>query len=103
MGPYGSTYFKTLLLLQIAAETFLNFLSNGPHKTAFAIFEILKIKILTIFFIFVNMGPNMSKKISKRHPSYTLQPKVFKLFLNFPPNGSHKTTSGIFEIWASNL
>ncbi len=28
----------------------LNFLPNGPHKTAFGIFETLKIEILMIFF-----------------------------------------------------
>ena len=53
MGHYGSLDFKTIPLLQIAAESFqtffLNFLPNGPHKTTFGIFEILKIKILTIF------------------------------------------------------
>ena len=55
MGPYGSPDFKTLLLLQIAAEsfqTFLNFLPNGPHENTFGIFEILIIEILTIFFRF---------------------------------------------------
>ena len=30
--------------------------------------------------------------------SYKLQPKVFKLVLQFPPNGTHKTTLEIFEI-----
>ncbi len=55
MGPYGSKNFKTLLLLQIAAESFqpfLNFLPNGPHKSMFGIFEILKIEILTNFIRF---------------------------------------------------
>ncbi len=48
MGPYRSENFKTVLLLQIAAEgfqTFLNYLPNGPHKTTIGIFEILKIEI----------------------------------------------------------
>ncbi len=40
----------------------------------------------------------MGAKISKRYSSYKLQPKVLKLVLNFPPNGPHKTTLGIFEI-----
>ncbi len=43
MEPYGSQDFKTLLLLQIAAEsfhTFPEFSSYGPHKTTFGIFEI---------------------------------------------------------------
>ncbi len=35
---------------------------------------------------------------SKHYSSYKLQPKVFKRFLNFLPNGPHKTTFGIFEI-----
>ena len=56
MGPNGSENFKTLLLLQITAESvpqlFLNFLPNSPHKSAFGIFEILKIEILMIFFLF---------------------------------------------------
>ncbi len=39
----------------------------------------------------------MGAKILKRH-SYKSQPKAFKLFLNFLPNGHHKTTVGIFEI-----
>ncbi len=55
MGPYGSENVKMLLLLQIAAESFklfLNFLCNGPHKTTFGIFEILKIEILTNFICF---------------------------------------------------
>ncbi len=37
-------------------------------------------------------------KISKRYSSYKSQPKAFKHFLNFLPNGPHKITFGIFEI-----
>ncbi len=40
----------------------------------------------------------MGAKISKCYSSYKSQPKVFKLFLNFLPNGPHKTMFGIFEI-----
>ncbi len=40
----------------------------------------------------------MGAKISKRYSSYKSQPNVFKLFLNFPPHGPHKSTFGIFEI-----
>ncbi len=40
-----------------AFELFLNFLPNGPHKTAFGIFEISKIEILTFFFYLqTNLG-----------------------------------------------
>ncbi len=43
------------------------------------------------------MGPNGSKNFkSYRYSSYKLQPKVLKLVLNFPPNGPHKSTFGIF-------
>ncbi len=40
----------------------------------------------------------MGANISKRYYSYKSQSKVFKLFLNFLPNGPHKTVFGIFEI-----
>ncbi len=40
----------------------------------------------------------MRAKNSKRYSSYKSQPKDFKLFLNFPPNGPHKMKLGIFEI-----
>ncbi len=69
----GRENFKTLLLLQIAVEsfqTFLNFLLNGPHKTTFGIFEILKIEILTIFFSFSLTWDPMGVKISKSYSSY---------------------------------
>ena len=46
------------------------------------------------FFGFVNMGPNGIEN-SKPTPS--------KLFLNFPPNGSHKTPFGIFEFSVSDF
>ncbi len=40
----------------------------------------------------------MGVKISKRYSSYKSQPKVFKLFLNFLPNGPHETTFRICEM-----
>ncbi len=40
----------------------------------------------------------MGVKISKYYSSYKLKRNVFKLDLNFLPNGPHKTTLGIFEI-----
>ncbi len=39
----------------------------------------------------------MGAKISKRYSSYKEQPNVFKLVLNFPPNGPHKTPLGILK------
>ncbi len=56
MGPYGSNNFKTLLLLQIAAESFQTFpeISSewSSQKLMFGIFDILKIEILTNFIRF---------------------------------------------------
>ena len=43
------------------------------------------------------MGPYGSENF-KRYSSYKSQSKVFKLFLNFLPNGPHKIMFGIFEI-----
>ena len=40
----------------------------------------------------------MGGKIGKRYSSYKSHPKAFKLFMNFLPNGPHKTTFGIFEM-----
>ncbi len=83
IGPYESKRFKTLLLLQITTKIFkpfLNFLPNGPHKTTFGIFDILKIEILTIyFFVFVNMGSNRGKTIQNALPPTNLSLK----FSNF--------------------
>ena len=62
-----------------AFKFFLNFLPNGPHKTTFGIFEILKTEIVI-------------------YASYKSQPKVFTLLLNFLANGLYKTTFWIFEI-----
>ena len=48
------------------------------------------------------MGPK-GEKISKRSSSYKSPPKLFKLnILNFPPNGSPKTTFEIFELLICN-
>ncbi len=41
----------------------------------------------------------MGAKISKRYSSYKSQSDVFKLFLNFRPNGPHKTTFGSLKFW----
>ena len=82
-----------------AFKFFLHFLPNGPHKSTFGIFKILKIEIVMIFFFSFSLRWNsMGVKISKRYSSYKSQPKAFKLFLNILPNGPHKTNFGIFEI-----
>ncbi len=38
----------------------------------------------------------MGVKMSKHYSSYKSQPEVFKLVLNFPPNGPHKNDIGDF-------
>ncbi len=75
----------------------------------------LQLSQLSFFFFFLNFGKiilvrfflyfsfpltrdPMGVKISKGYSSYKSQPKIFELFLNFLPNGSRKTTFGIFEI-----
>ncbi len=44
----------------------------------------------------------MGVKISKCY-SYKSQPKAFKPFLNFLPDGPHKTTFGISEILKTEI
>ncbi len=48
------------------------------------------------YFSFSLTWDPMGKKISKRYFSYKSQPNVLKLFLNFPPNGPHKSTFWYF-------
>ena len=69
----------------------------GPYAQTF--FNIWKKSgnILLIFFVFVYIGPHGSEN-SKRYYSYKSQPKVFKLFLNFLPNGPHKNYVWDFDI-----
>ena len=97
MGPYGRQDFKTVLLLQITAESFeaYNDFPNGPHKNTFGIFENWNFNELYSFSL--TWDP-MGVKISTRYSSYKSQLKVFKLLLNFLPNGPHKITFEIFEI-----
>ena len=78
-------------------KLFLNFLPNGPHKTTFMIFEILKIEILTNVFRFRWHGTQWERKFQNATPIKS-QPNVLKLALNFPRNGSHKTAFGVFDI-----
>ncbi len=57
MGRYGSQNFKALLLLQITAERFQTFPELSSQWSSENAFWILKIEILTIFSLFLNMGP----------------------------------------------
>ena len=86
---------------QLSLNLIHRFLSNfgccfpwAIRSDAFWIFEKKKFHFLWIFFVFVNMAA----QISKSYSSYKSQPKAFKLFWNFLPNGPYKTTFGIFEV-----
>ena len=79
----------------------LNFLPNGPHKTTFGIFEILKMEILMNFIRFRKTWDAMGVNISKSYSSYKSQPKILKLVLNFPLNGDK--TSFVFCFFFENL
>ena len=98
MGPYGAKFFKMLLLSQIAGESFPTsdffFFPNGPHKVYVWDFEILKFEFLMIFIVHEN---ELEHKFQTVIPPTKSHQKV-KLFLNFTPNGPHKTTLGFFEI-----
>ena len=101
MGPYGSQNFKMLLLLQITAEsfqTFAEFSFQWSSQNCIWDFWNLENWHFTVFFSFSLTWDPMGVKISKHYSPYKLQPKVFKLFLNFLPIGPHKNTLGIFEI-----
>ncbi len=101
MGPYGSKNFKTLLLLQITAEsfqTFPEFSSQWSSQNYIWDFWNFENWNFNEFYLFSLTWDPMGVKISKRYFSYKLQPRVLKLVLNFPPNVPHKTTVGIGEI-----
>ncbi len=68
----GANYFYPLT--KIAAKGFSTFPEFCSHwgknyKTTFGIFDILKIEILTLFFVFVNMslGPNGSENFKTQN------------------------------------
>ena len=49
---------------------------------------------MIVIIVFVNMGPNGSKKF-KTLRIMKIADNVFKLVMNFPSNGPHKTMLGI--------
>ncbi len=78
-----------LYFLLDAVKDFFTFLAIYVRPLSFLIFY--------KHFSFSLTWDPMGVTISKRYSSYKSQPKVFKLFLNFLPNGPPKTTFGIFE------
>ena len=98
MGPYGSKNFKTLLLLQIAAECFQTSPEFYSQKYVWDFWNYKNWNFNDFFFfVFVNMGPNGSEHFKTLNSSYKSHPKVLKLVLNLPSNGPHKTMFGVFE------
>ncbi len=94
--PMGAKRYSSYKSHPEVIKLFLKFLPNGPHKTAFGSFEILKIEILMIlFFVFANMGPNGSENFKT-----LLLQSATESFQTFPEfsSGPHKPTFGIFEI-----
>ncbi len=86
-NPRISFKFHLWLLLDYSQNQFFLFLK----KTFFFL-------IFYEYFSFSLTWDPMGAKISKRYSTYKLQLMAFKLFLNFLPNGPHKTSFGIFEI-----
>ena len=74
------------LLLQISAESLQTF-PDFSQWSSQNYDEDLKIEILIIFFRFFLTWDPMGVQISKCYSSYKSQPNVYKLVLNFPPNG----------------
>ncbi len=94
-GPYGSQNCKALLLPQIApglCETFPEFLFHT--KLHFWIFEILRFWILTIFFVFVNMGPYGSQNCKT-----LLLPQIAPEFCENSPEFLFHTKVTFLDFW----
>ncbi len=91
---------------QLSLNLMHGFLSNFSCGFPWAIrsdvfFNFWKKNVFLIFYEYFSFSltwDHMGAKISKRYSSYKSQPKGFKLFLNFLPNGPHKSMFGICEI-----
>ncbi len=102
---------ETIVKINSSLNLMQGFLSNlgswFPWSYARTFFSFFFFFVLLFFFTFEQKGiyfsflltwDRMGAKISKRYSSsYKSQPKVFKLFLKFLPNGPHKTTFGILK------
>ena len=75
-------------------KLFLNFLLMVLSKLHLGFLKFWKLKYNNFFLL---IRDPMGVKISI-HWSYKSQPTFFKLVLNFPPNGPHKTVFGVYEI-----
>ncbi len=93
---------KSLLLLQITAEIYQmssEFLfSQWSSQNYVWDLELLGFENWNVNDFFTFTWDPMGVTISKCDSSFKSQPKVFKLFPNFPPNCPHKSDFGIFEI-----
>ncbi len=100
-----SQFVRRLSVLQLSLNLMHRFLSNfscgfpwAIRSDVFLIFEKKFFLIFYEYFSFLLTWDPMGAEISKRYSSYKSQPKLFKHFLNFLPNGPHKSMFGIFEI-----
>ncbi len=98
---------RRLSMSQLSLNLMHGYLSNFGLARMLLFFLIFEKKntgiFLRIYFFSLTCNP-VGVKISKRYFSYKSQPKVFKPVLNFPPNGPHKITFGIFlKFWVSDF
>ncbi len=84
-------------------KLFLNFLPNGPHKTMFGIFEILKIEILTNFIRFRYHGTQWERKFQNATPPTNCSQKFWNLSWIFLPMVLTKVGGGFLKFWVSDF
>ncbi len=104
MGPYGSQNFKTLLLPQIAFESFqtffLNFRLSSRHKSTVLDFWKLEFVILYDFFRFHQHGTLWEPKLQNVTPAsnhFWILANFFWIFFSVVLT---KALFGIFEIFS---
>ena len=59
------------------------------HKATFGFWKFCELNFNIMLFFFVNMGPNGINKRLNATPATKRIQNVFKIFLNYPPNGPH--------------
>ena len=96
-GPYRSENYTTQKF-----KSFLNFLPNGPHKTAFGIFEMLKIEIFRNFIHFRWHGTQWKWKFQNSVPP-TNRNQKFQTCPAFSSQWSSQNYVGDFWILSSDF
>ena len=100
MGPYGSQDFKTLLLLQIAAESFQTFSEfSSQWSTQNYVWDFWNFENWNFNDSFSLTWETKGAKTSKRYSSLKSVVNPFKLFFDFSSQwSSQKVLFWIFEI-----